>query len=287
MTSSELAPSISHLRSTVEIFGVLTDSRIVPEPGSEADRELAEADKLTLGDGTWGEGRVRTVHQVALMSYTAALDDVLAMAASIDGGIRTAIPAVVLARAAAEVCSQAWWLLEPGVGARGRAERLQCLRLRSALEGEQAAKADGIDEADWHEYTERQELVHEYSRKLGLDDPRKDRYAFVCGTQGMPSVSRNVAAMLSDVGVEGAYKFHSGFAHGELFALWQGFERGNGRLLRPVIKAGTLQGAIAVAARSLYCPAGRFSDLFGLGTPPQLDEWIDEHDAIARTRALR
>lgn len=165
------------------------------------------------------------MYQVALMSYTAALDDVLAMAASIHGGIRTAIPAVVLARAVAEVCSQAWWLLEPGVGARGRVERLQSLRLRSALEGEQAAKADGIDEADWHEYTERQELVHEYSRKLGLDDPRKDRYAFVCGTQRMPSLSRNVAAMLSDVGVEGAYKIHSGFAHGELFALWQGFER--------------------------------------------------------------
>jgi hypothetical protein len=59
-----------------------------------------------LGDGIWGEGRVRTVYQVALMSYTAALDDVLAMAAGISGGMRTAIPAVVLARAVAEVCSR-------------------------------------------------------------------------------------------------------------------------------------------------------------------------------------
>lgn len=87
--------------------------------------------------------------------------------------------------------------------------------------------------------------MHKYSRKLGLDVPRKDGYAFVCGSQRMPSVSRNVAAMLSDVEVDGAYKIHSSFAHGELFALRPGFEASrNGRLIRPVIKAETLRGAI-------------------------------------------
>jgi hypothetical protein len=39
------------------------------------------------------------------MSYTAALDEGLAMAAVISGGVRTAIPVVVLARSIAAACS--------------------------------------------------------------------------------------------------------------------------------------------------------------------------------------
>jgi IrrE N-terminal-like domain len=175
MTPAELALYAAHLRSTVEFFGVLTDPQVTPRPGSPADHELAEARMLSLGDGIWGEDRVRTVYAAALMSYTAALDEAVAMAAVITAGVRTAIPAVVLSRSIAELCAQAWWLLEPGLGARGRVERLQCLRMRSAIEGERAAEANGIDEADWHEYTETQAQVREYSRKLGLDEPRREK----------------------------------------------------------------------------------------------------------------
>lgn len=53
VTPSELAPYVRHLRSAVEIFSVLTDPRVAAQPGSEADRELAEASELMLGDGTW------------------------------------------------------------------------------------------------------------------------------------------------------------------------------------------------------------------------------------------
>jgi hypothetical protein len=42
MTPSQLARQAAHLRSTVEIFGVLTDPQVLPHPGSAADRELAE-----------------------------------------------------------------------------------------------------------------------------------------------------------------------------------------------------------------------------------------------------
>jgi hypothetical protein len=288
METSELAGYATHLRSTVEIFGVLTDPRILPQPGSSADRELAEARELAMSDGTWSEGPVRTVYAAALMSYTAALDEAQAMAAVITGGVRTAIPAVVLARSIAEITSQAWWLLELGTGARGRVERLQCLRLRSATEGEKAAEADGVDEADWGQYTETRAQVYEYSRRLGLDTPRKAGYVNVCGSQRMPSVSRMVAKMLSDVGVEAAYNIHSGFAHGELFALWQGFERSDdGRLVRPVVHEPTLQGAVATVARALYCPAARLSDLFGLPRLPGQDDWVDEHDAVIRPAADR
>jgi hypothetical protein len=203
MTPAELAPYAAHLRSTVEIFGVLPDPQVVPRPSSPADHELAEARTLSLGDGIWGERPVRTAYAAALMSYTAALDEAVAMAAVITGGVGAAIPAVVLARSIAEACGQAWWLLGAGIDARGRVERLQCFRLRGAIEGEGAAKADGIDEADWHEYTETQAQVREYSRQLGLDPPRRDGYAFSCGSQRMASVSRMVPAMFSDVGGRG------------------------------------------------------------------------------------
>jgi hypothetical protein len=82
-------------------------------------------------------------------------------------------------------------------------------------------------------------------------------------------------------GVEAAHNIHSGFAHGEIFALWQGFEQSeDGGPLRPVAKEATLQGAVAAAARALYCPAGRLSDLFGLNQPAGQDDWVDEHDTV-------
>jgi hypothetical protein len=97
----------------------------------------------------------------------------------------------------------------------------------------------------------------------------------------MVSVSGMVPAMFSDVGVEAAYSIHSGFAHGEIFALWQGFEHSqDGDPLQPVVRKPTLQGAVAAAARALYCPAARLSDLFGLDRPPGQDDWVDEHDAV-------
>jgi hypothetical protein len=278
-----LASHAAHLKATVEIFGVVTDARVVPLPGSPADLELAEARRLARDDDSWGEDRVRTVYAAALMSYTAALDEALAMAAVMTGGTRTAIPAVVLARSLAEAASQAWWLLEPGTGARGRVERLQCLRLRSAIEGENAADADGIAEADWPQYTETQAQVFEYSRKLGLECPARSGHAYVCGGQRMPSASRRIETMLGDVGVEAVYNIHSGFAHCELFALWQGFERSaDDQLCRPVISKDTVRGAVAVAARALYYPAARVTGLFGLAPPSGLDDWVDAHDTATQ-----
>lgn len=217
------------------------------------------------------------------MSYMVALDEARAMAATMTGPVLTAIPEVVLARSLAEICSQAWWLLEAGTGARGRVERLQCFRLRSAIEGERAAEADEIAEADWPSYTETQATVVEYSRKLGIARPSKDGHAYVCGSQRLKSASRRIADMFSDVGVQAVFNIQSGFTHGELYALWQGFDqRSDGQPIRLVVNEETVKGAVAVAARALYCPVARLARLFGLGTFPGLDDWVDEHDAVTR-----
>jgi hypothetical protein len=74
-------------------------------------------------------------------------------------------------RSLAEICGQAWWLLEAGTGARGRVERPLCVRLRSAVEA--AAEADEIGAADWPDYTETRQQVFGDSCKLGLDLPSR------------------------------------------------------------------------------------------------------------------
>jgi hypothetical protein len=38
--------------------------------------------------------------------------------------------------------------------------------------------------------------------------------------------------------------------------------------------------SVAAAARALYCPTARLSDLFGLDRPLGQDDWVDEHDAV-------
>lgn len=36
---------------------------------------------------------------------------------------------------------------------------------------------------------------------------------------------------------------------------------------------------VAAAARALYCPTARLSDLFGMDRPLGQDDWVDERDA--------
>ena len=49
-----------------------------------------------LKPGIWAEDRVRTAYPAALMSYTAALDEGLVLAAILTGGVQTAIHAALV-----------------------------------------------------------------------------------------------------------------------------------------------------------------------------------------------
>jgi hypothetical protein len=71
------------------------------------------------------------------MNYKVALDHASAMVV-LTNAEHSAVSVSVLARALVEVASQAWWLLEPGIGHANRVRRLLALRCRSAREGEKA-----------------------------------------------------------------------------------------------------------------------------------------------------
>lgn len=213
------------------------------------------------------------------MAILAALELADAVARLL-GCEHSAVPAGVLARTVAETAGQAWWLLEPGIGGTRRVQRLQALRFRSAGEGEKAARADGARPGEYGRYTETTATVTSYSRALGIEAPRLDGFACVCGEERRLTPSRRVPAMFGEVDVPSFYNLQSGYPHGELFALRQGFELSGGQdsfpWARPIRSAEAFKATVAFASYSLH-PAGfRLKTLYG---------HTDGHVARGATRA--
>jgi hypothetical protein len=269
------------LDQQVEVFSVLVDPSVMPAPGSLFAAELREARTRVGPEGLWGEDPVRTAYALAFMSHNAALEQSRAMSALMTGGF-TIVPVAALVRPLVEVGSQAWWLLEPGIGAVARVERMQAVRYRSAEQGERVVKAMGIPAEEYHLHIETTERVLDYSRKLGLAPPTKSGLAYACGSQRLPSPTYRVQMMFTEIDVPGIYNLYSGFTHGELYALWQAFEPGpriDGHLhYFPAVAPEAFRGAVAVISWALYAIAARGMQLLGLDRSP-LDHWVDEHDA--------
>lgn len=270
------------LAEAVETLGVALNPAITPAPGSPAASELRAACEEPARTGAWGERPVRTAYALASMNYRAALEQARAMAALMTGEF-TAVPVIVLARALVEIVSQTWWLLEPEIGHLKRVRRLQALRYRSAVEGQLAASADGIPEEDHHLYTETTAQVEKYSQSLDLEVPYKDGYVCVCGTERLKSPSRRINDMFKEVDVPSVYNIYSGFSHGELFALWQGYEIGTddrqADYYLPAINELSFQGAVSMVTYALSAAGYRAVKLFGLDQEA-VDDWAAERDAI-------
>jgi hypothetical protein len=276
-------PSYAELLNDVaEIFGVLVDPAVVPAHGSLGEGELCAALERDAGTGLWGRDPVHAAYAVAAMNYHAALDQARAMAALMTGAF-TAVPVMVLARSLIEVTSRAWWLLEPDIGAVARVERLQAARYASAVEGERTTVADWAQTSEFGLYTETTAQVQDYSQTLGLPLPSRKGRIYVCGEQRLPTARQRVIDMFGEIDVPGVYGLYSAFSHGEIYALWQGFqettEPDGHRYYRPVVNEETIKGAVAVASWALYPPAARATALFGLNQS-ELEEWVDKHDAV-------
>ena len=277
MTDSPLPEYAKLLMDVVDIFEVYMDPRVTPASGSPAMQEAQAACERPCQADVWGEEPVRRACGLAVMQYHAALEHAKAMVALMTGEF-TAVPVVVLARALVEVAGQVWWLLEPGIGHVGRVERLQIVRYRSAVEGQRAAKADGVPEAAYDQYTETTAQVEAYSRKLGLAVPawsKADR-TYVCGNEKLPSATCLVRGLFDKVDVPSVYNLYSGYTHGHPFALWREYTEevvGNALRYRPLVNEESFKGAVAIASYALYPPGERLSKLFGLDaangpTPP-------------------
>ncbi len=243
---------------------MLVDPEIAPQEGSPAANELRRARQVPGTSGTWGEEPVRSAYALAILNYRVALDHAAAIAA-LTADLHSAISASVVTRALVEVSSQAWWLLEPGIGHSKRVQRMLALRYRSACEGEKTAIAEGVPEKDLHTYAETKEQVARSARDLGLAAPEVDRSkpwtVYVCGEERLPTASWRVKEMFSDIDVPSIYALFSGYSHGELFVMLREFEqaaRGNlGMHYRSIVNVESFKGAVAVASYALYPPAQR------------------------------
>lgn len=109
-----------------------------PEPGSEAAAEIANKEIRQSG-APWGEDPPRTAYAAANLMMTGVLDNLTSIHKLI-GIEMPVIGPTVIARSAVEIASGAWWLMEPGIGARRRVCRELALSLQSARRARQVAE---------------------------------------------------------------------------------------------------------------------------------------------------
>src|SRR5258706_2825726 len=120
--------------------------RWLPEPewlpGWQSEAAIERANQERGPDGPWGPDPVRSVYVAAALYLEAVLQCVRAMAASLTVQSTHYVP-YCLARGAMEAGSQAFWLLEPGIGARRRVARFMLIRASGArYRAEQVALSD-------------------------------------------------------------------------------------------------------------------------------------------------
>jgi hypothetical protein len=127
-----------------------------------------------------------------------------------------------LARAALEAGSQAWWLLEPGIGAKRRVGRLLLIRMRSACAVRDTSRQLGVHPAD---YGETVEIVRQQAGALGLELVSADgARRWSCGVDELPSYTARARAFEQALRTCGSYGIYSGSAHAEWHAIISGWQ---------------------------------------------------------------
>jgi hypothetical protein len=232
------------------------------EPGwkSEAATELRNTE---IGENApWGEDPVRTAYAAAQAFLYAALDCLDALADSVNLQTTIYVPHV-LARAAMEAGSQAWWLLEPKIGARKRVIRSILIRASSARYlGKAARKIDPAGGAA--NYGEDQAMVRAYAKTLGLTYVCNDDTT-ECERETLPSYNKRASDFEKAVFMTAAYAIYSGASHAELYAVTQGWRPST--VAPPLWERSphriAVWAAVMAAAGFATVPAFRAIELFG------------------------
>lgn len=196
-----------------------------PGPGSEAAAELSNTEVRQGGD-PWGEDLPRTAYAAANLMMTAVLDNL----ASIHNLLGIEIPvigATVVARSAIEIASGAWWLMEPGIGARRRVCRELALSLGSARSAKQVAgefQALGVQVGrDVTDALQQEARVLQRITDLGIT-PASSGLSPLIENEKAESATKATAAMLKTVlpkSVPGSYVYrtYSAVTHGTIYGL--------------------------------------------------------------------
>ena len=223
LTSADIEGIQEYLRTTREDIMTWLPPEWVPAWKSPASAEMSNRE---VGDGgaLWGEAPVRGAYSTAQIFIYAVIDCLGGLADSINL-LSTAYLSNVITRAAMEAGSQAWWLLEPGIGPRRRVIRSALIRAQSAKYLEKAVQE--LDpNAQAANYGEDPAKAAANTKKLGLacNNVRINRtWRWTCETETLPTYTERATEFQKHVFAPAAYAIYSGAAHAELYAVSQGW----------------------------------------------------------------
>lgn len=207
-------------------FATTTRGGAPPPAGSEAAADLANGEAGPAGP--WGEPPVRDVLDITRMALGMTGEHVQAFGAVLALPPRTCFDCEVLARAAIEAASLAFWLTESGIDVRARVARSMAYRMNGATRMEEALDAMGGPRPGEQrgEYGELRDDVRQDANSHGLVLAQAGR-SWKCENEEYPGYLSRARSLSTHFSRTPAvpYQVYSGVAHAELWGLWRGYEQ--------------------------------------------------------------
>jgi hypothetical protein len=277
----QLRAALDTALATTFDFGIrkLKDPRWQPAADSEASAELASGQVRQDGQSRSDEV-LRTPYAAASLLMTGVLDNLGSIRQLIDDPM-PAIGPTLIARSAMEIGAAAWWLMEPGIGARRRTCRLLVLSLISARRAAQVAEELRDDQAR-REGLAQEDRVLALIRDLAISQPTGNRYRPLIEGEIFPEATELTARMLEPcypgrTGTESFYRSYSAVLHGQLYGLMNFMTpviQDDGRILLSwQLRGSVLYGAVEVALLSFREPFKRINQHMGWGHL-EYDLWL-------------
>lgn len=294
----QLRAALDAALATTVAFGIrkLKDPRWHPAPGSEACAELAT--RQVRQDGQpWGEHVLRTPYALASLLMTGVMDNLGSIRQLIDDPMPAMGPTVI-ARSAMEIGAAAWWLAEPGIGARRRTCRQLVLSLISARRAAQVA-GELRDAGARDEGLAQEGRVLAQIADLAVSPPKGSRHKPVIEGESFPEATDLTARMLepcypSLAGTGSFYRSYSAVLHGQVYGLMNfmtpAVQEDGSLLLSWQLRGSVLYGAVEVALLSFREPFKRINQHMGWGRI-EYDLWLTRVgrslDVVTRRGAWR
>jgi hypothetical protein len=203
-----------------------------PGAGSEAADELANTE-TRQGGTPWGESPLRTAYAAANLMMIAIRDNLMSLQRLLDDQMPVIGPTVI-ARSTMEIASGAWWLMQPGIGARSRVCRELALSLTSSRRAQQVARKfqaqgfalpQGVNDALQQEAKVLQRITD-----LGIARPTAG-FSPTVGNEQAQTATDATAAMIKtavqQVPGDTIYRTYSAVTHGEIYGLMNFMEPGS------------------------------------------------------------
>ena len=195
--------------------------RWLPEPewvpGWHSEAAGERTNRVHGLGGPWGPDPVRAVYTAAALYLEAVLQCARAVSSYLSVDSTQYVPSC-LDRAAMEAGSQAFWLLEPEIGARRRVARFMLLRASGAWQQDEQIKKTSSSTPG--SFGETRQQVKQLTDRYGLVcefRPHKRRYGgeWWCEGEKMPSYSERNRSLEEAMFTAGAYSIYSSALHAE------------------------------------------------------------------------